>query len=64
MKKYKHLPFHICPFIHASVMYKKTLVARIGYNIHAHSFEDHLTLAQVKTRRENVQSAEPLLASG
>jgi glycosyltransferase involved in cell wall biosynthesis len=44
----KLLPYYVCPFIHASVMYKKTFVAEQGYNIHAHSFEDHLLWQQLK----------------
>src|SRR6202035_90457 len=36
----QHLPFYICPFIHASVMFKKDFVTIYGYNINAHSFED------------------------
>ena len=38
----RSIPLHICPFIHSSVIYKKEVVAAIGYNVHAHSFEDHL----------------------
>ena len=46
------LPVSHCPFIHASVMYKKDIIAATGYNIHAHSFEDHLLWRQVKTMGE------------
>lgn len=50
-----------CPFIHASVMYKKAPVARIGYNIHAHSFEDHLLWLKLKPEGKMCNLPEPLL---
>jgi glycosyltransferase involved in cell wall biosynthesis len=32
-----------CPFIHSNVLFKKDAVLNVGgYNIHAHTFEDHL----------------------
>ena len=43
------LSYDICPFIHASVMYKKEAIKTFGYNIHAHSFEDHLLWQKIKT---------------
>ena len=46
----KALSCNTCPFIHASVMYKKEVIAATGYNVHAHSFEDHLLWQQLKTR--------------
>ena len=55
------LPFDTCPFIHASVMYKKDIVTAAGYNIHAHSFEDHLLWQQLKTKGEMFNMAEQLL---
>jgi glycosyltransferase involved in cell wall biosynthesis len=42
------LPYNICPFIHASVLYKKEAIKNTGYNIHAHSFEDHLLWQNIK----------------
>jgi glycosyltransferase involved in cell wall biosynthesis len=56
------LPYNSCPFIHASVMYKKDPVAVIGYNTHAHSFEDHLLWQQLKTKGKMYNMAEPLLS--
>ncbi len=55
------LPFRKCPFIHASVMYKRAPVARIGYNIHAHSFEDHLLWLNLKPEGKMCNLPEPLL---
>jgi len=55
------LAFDTCPFIHASVMYKKDIVASAGYNTHAHSFEDHLLWQQLKTKGEMYNMAEQLL---
>lgn len=44
----QELSYKICPFIHASVLYKKDAVKNAGYNIHAHSFEDHLLWQNLK----------------
>lgn len=44
----KKLPYNICPFIHAAVMYKKEAIISTGYNIHAHSFEDHLLWQNIR----------------
>jgi len=47
-QRIKQLPFSICPFIHSGVLYKKQIVlAADGYNIHAHSFEDHFLWLQI-----------------
>lgn len=46
----KLLPYAVCPFIHASVMYRRSFVKEWGYHIHAHSFEDHLLWQQLKFR--------------
>jgi glycosyltransferase involved in cell wall biosynthesis len=55
------LSLHSCPFIHASVMYKKDVITGIGYNMHAHSFEDHLLWQQLKTKGEMYNMPEQLL---
>jgi glycosyltransferase involved in cell wall biosynthesis len=57
----QHLPFYICPFIHASVMFKKDFVTTYGYNINAHSFEDHLLWLQLKQKGKMYNMREPLL---
>jgi len=57
----QHLPFYICPFIHASVMFKKDFVTIYGYNINAHSFEDHLLWLQLKQKGKMYNMHEPLL---
>jgi glycosyltransferase involved in cell wall biosynthesis len=56
------LPYEACPFIHAGVMYKIEPVAAIGYNIHAHSFEDHLLWQQLKTKGKMCNLPERLLS--
>jgi glycosyltransferase involved in cell wall biosynthesis len=55
------LDYHICPFIHASVIYKKDTVAKIGYDVNAHSFEDHLLWLKLKDKGKMHNMAEPLL---
>jgi glycosyltransferase involved in cell wall biosynthesis len=55
------LPFYTCPFIHASVMYKKESITGTGYNMHAHSFEDHLLWQQLKTKGKMYNMPEQLL---
>jgi glycosyltransferase involved in cell wall biosynthesis len=56
------LPYYICPFIHASVMYKKDPIANVGYNINAHSFEDHLLWLKLKKQGGMYNMPEPLLS--
>jgi glycosyltransferase involved in cell wall biosynthesis len=57
----QQLPYNLCPFIHASVMYKKDLISHIGYNINAHSFEDHLLWLQIKHLGKMYNMPEPLI---
>ena len=57
----KDLPFDVCPFIHASVCYKKSVVQCVGYNEYAHSFEDHLLWQQLKFVGQVHNMSEPLL---
>jgi glycosyltransferase involved in cell wall biosynthesis len=58
----QRLPYNFCPFIHASVMYKKELISRIGYNKNAHSFEDHLLWLQVKDMGKMCNMPDPLIS--
>lgn len=58
----KQLPENVCPFIHASVMYRKDTVKTLGYNINAHSFEDHLLWLNLKNKGNMMNFAEPLLS--
>jgi len=58
----KQLPYNSCPFIHASVLYKKDIVEHVGYNVHAHSFEDHLLWQQIRQTGKMYNIAEPLLS--
>jgi glycosyltransferase involved in cell wall biosynthesis len=55
------LAYNICPFIHASVLYKKDIVKNIGYNIYAHNFEDHLLWQQLKSKGKMYNMPYPLL---
>ncbi len=58
----QRLPYNLCPFIHASVMYKKDLISQIGYNKNAHSFEDHLLWLQAKGMGKMCNMPEPLIS--
>ncbi|OKS85649.1 glycosyltransferase [Mucilaginibacter polytrichastri] len=42
------ISYKICPFIHSSVFYRKdSITEQGGYNIYAHTFEDHLLWLKV-----------------
>jgi glycosyltransferase involved in cell wall biosynthesis len=56
------LPYNLCPFIHASVIYKKDLISHIGYNKNAHSFEDHLLWLKVKGMGKMCNMPDPLIS--
>jgi glycosyltransferase involved in cell wall biosynthesis len=43
----KSLPCSVCPFIHSSVLFKKSVIPDAGYNVHAHTFEDHFLWLQI-----------------
>jgi glycosyltransferase involved in cell wall biosynthesis len=44
----KKLSYSVCPFIHSSVLFRKSIVLQVGgYNPHAHSFEDHFLWLQI-----------------
>lgn len=58
----QNLLYTTCPFIHASVIYKKDLIAAIGYNIDAHSFEDHLLWQQIKGKGKMYNLPDKLLS--
>ena len=58
----KKLSYNICPFIHASVLYKKDAIESIGYNIDAHSFEDHLLWQQLKRKGKMYNLTDRLLS--
>ena len=57
----RQLPFRVCPFIHAGVMYKKNEVLAIGYNFYAHSFEDHLLWMRLKEHGKMYNIPEQLI---
>jgi glycosyltransferase involved in cell wall biosynthesis len=46
-KQIKGLPYSVCPFIHSSVLFKKSIIPGTGYNAHAHTFEDHFLWLQI-----------------
>jgi glycosyltransferase involved in cell wall biosynthesis len=43
----KSLPSSVCPFIHSSVLFKRSVIPGAGYNEHAHTFEDHFLWLQI-----------------
>lgn len=51
----------ICPFIHSSVLYRKDIILKYGYNVHAHSFEDHLLWMNVLKEGKAYNLQEPFL---
>ncbi len=54
--------FIICPFIHSSVIYRKEAVMNAGgYNIHAHTFEDHLLWPKLLSQGKGCNLPEKLL---
>ncbi|HLY69688.1 MAG TPA: glycosyltransferase family 2 protein [Puia sp.] len=46
-RQIKNLPYSVCPFIHSSVLFRKSIIPDGGYNRHAHTFEDHFLWLQV-----------------
>jgi glycosyltransferase involved in cell wall biosynthesis len=58
----RQLSSTICPFIHASVMYKKDIVAKAGYDTGAHGFEDHLLWLKIREQGKMVNFSEPLIS--
>jgi glycosyltransferase involved in cell wall biosynthesis len=54
--------FDTCPFIHSSVLFKKEAVVNAGgYNIHAHTFEDHLLWPKILSKGKGCNLSEKLL---
>src|SRR5450432_141952 len=60
-RQIQSLSAKICPFIHASVMYRKESVVNIGYDLNAHSFEDHLLWLQLKKQGKMHNMPERLM---
>lgn len=58
----QNLSYTTCPFIHASVLYKKDVITNVGYNIYAHSFEDHLLWQQIKGKGKMYNLPDKLLS--
>jgi glycosyltransferase involved in cell wall biosynthesis len=54
--------FKTCPFIHSSVFFRKEAVIKAGgYNIHAHTFEDHLLWPKILSQGKGYNSSKKLL---
>lgn len=56
------LGFHICPFIHSSVFYRKEIVVNNGcYDKNAYNFEDHLLWLNILKGTRACNLIQPLL---
>jgi len=54
--------YKTCPFIHSSVFYRKdSILEQGGYNIYAHTFEDHLLWLKVLKRYKGYNMPESLI---
>jgi glycosyltransferase involved in cell wall biosynthesis len=61
-EKIQQLKFITCAFIHSTVLFrKKAIVKAGGYNIHAHTFEDHLLWPKILSQGKGCNLAERLL---
>jgi glycosyltransferase involved in cell wall biosynthesis len=61
-KAIKSIVTKTCPFIHSSVIFKKSvIIKRGGYNEHAHSFEDHLLWRSVLKEGRVANLIDPLI---
>ena len=58
----QRLAYNTCPFIHASVLYKKNMIKDTGYHLYAHNFEDHLLWQQLKSKGKMYNMPYPLLS--
>jgi glycosyltransferase involved in cell wall biosynthesis len=53
---------NFCPFIHSSVMYKKSVALQLGgYDVKAHSFEDYRLWVKFITMGQVCNTCEPLI---
>jgi glycosyltransferase involved in cell wall biosynthesis len=51
-----------CPFVHSSVLFKKDIVLKEGgYNVHAHTFEDHLLWPKILAHGKGCNLPKALL---
>ncbi len=58
----KNLSYSICPFIHSTVLLKKSVVLDAGgYNVRAHSFEDHFLWLQIKQKGKFYNLSQSLI---
>ncbi|HMG83530.1 MAG TPA: glycosyltransferase [Ferruginibacter sp.] len=54
--------FVTCPFIHSSVLFRKDAVLKAGgYNVHAHTFEDHLLWPKILSQGKACNLPDKLL---
>lgn len=58
----QQLKYSTCPFIHSSVLYKKSVVMNNGgYNEHAHTYEDHFLWVNVLKQEMGCNLSQPLI---
>lgn len=56
------ISYKVCPFIHSSVFYRKSsIMEQGGYNIYAHTFEDHLLWLKVLKNYKGYNMPESLI---
>jgi len=58
----KNLSYSVCPFIHSTVLLRKSVFLGVGgYNEHAHSFEDHFLWSQIKEKGKFYNLSQSLI---
>ena len=58
----QQLKYTVCPFIHSSVFYKKTVVVdNGGYNEYAYSYEDHFLWVNILKNEKACNLSQPLI---
>lgn len=58
----QHLHYTVCPFIHSTVFYKKSIVLEAGgYNTHAYGFEDHFLWRHILKKGRVFNFSQPLI---
>jgi len=58
----RQLKYKVCPFIHSGVFYKKEIILNHGgYNVNAHTFEDHLLWLSIANEGKFYNFSQALL---
>lgn len=58
----QQLPYHICPFIHSTICYRRdAILKKGGYNELAHTFEDHFLWACILSHEKACNMPQPLI---